>query len=258
MAEVIKSDFDEELGDLWFRRGNLNDQDATRLYKLVFSLLKGYPYPFPTGLREERAYYINGFFLQKVYRPDAKPRRIHVGGLKLIYKHFLFDELDKNRTQVKDVSSLTSFEEDEVQLDVRVEDPSNNLASTYSLADFDLNVDKVAHSAATWLAARDQWVVIYLSLHFCPAADVSEPLSKLADRMNIKSYHTKATKLGINWGMSKAGSAGVPFDETLLGQWVTRDLGIPLATENKPALHESFKILCCEALTLAETLGIEP
>src|SRR5689334_5117458 len=92
---------DDELGDLWSRRGNLSEKEWHRLYEIVWENL--YPYR-PTqlsSLPEERAEYVQDFFRHKVFPGDALSdgKRIHVGALKGFYRNFLIDRI---RAQVRD------------------------------------------------------------------------------------------------------------------------------------------------------------
>ena len=112
--------------------------------------------------------------------------------------------------------------------------------------------EKLAQSARDWLAKSESWVPVFLAFHYCANAEISETLQKLARRRGIKSYAYKAKALGFNWDMEKAASRDENFFATLLGRWLTRDLGIGVTFENKDAIHAAFKILCLEALNRVE------
>lgn len=95
---------------------------------------------------------------------------------------------------------------------------------------------------------------VYLGLHFCPDAEFSEPLYRLARRLHIASHHYKAVRLGINWMPGRAGAQGQAFSETLLGSWIVEHLGIALNIDSRELMLTAFKILCYQALIRSDQL----
>ncbi len=122
-----------------------------------------------------------------------------------------------------------------------------------SLADAHM-ASQVSRSAKRWLAASEEWVPAYLAFSFCPDKEKREPLVKLAARLRISSYHYKATRLGINWDGKKSRDTGKGFAETLIGQWVSKELGLELRQENASDIELAFSLLCIEALNWGDTL----
>ncbi len=243
---------DEELGDLWFRRDSLDEEGWNRLYKIVRAALINFTPSHLSGLRENREIYVNDFFTDKVLPPSALRRPIHVGGLRNIYINFLKDQLRKVKTQKKYFSSATDDDPDgDGEEDF---EPSNSVeevgeASTLELLeDAGLTLEVAVESARKWLGSGEPWVPAYLAFHFCPESEKKEALRSVAQRLKIKSYHYKAAELGINWGNDKSGNTGRGFSDTLLGKWVSNDLGIKIVPENVGVIRAIFKILCSEAL----------
>lgn len=250
---------DEELGDLWSRRGNLSEKEWHRLYEIVWESLYPYRPAQLSSLPEDRAEYVQDFFRHKVFPSDALSdgKRIHVGALKGFYRNFLIDRI---RAQVRDQQIYVySASEDEADF------PACNAQSQVPLdaSETDLLIalreagcppERISESACAWLMRMEDWVSVYLGFHYCPDAETSEPLIRLAHRFGIASYHYKATQLGINWSPDKSGSKGKRFEDTLLGKWVSEDIGLAVDGENYELMHAAFKILCHEALIRSELL----
>lgn len=253
---------DNELGDLWSRRGDLSEHEWHRLYQIVWECLYPYRPAQLSSLPEERDEYVQCFFYQKAYPGDALSdgKRIHVGALKTFYRNFLIDRI---RREVRDQQIyVCSTQEDDadfpganehnVQRDTRADPGESGLL--VALREAGCPPERIAELARAWLGRMEDWVSAYLGLHFCPDAETTEPLVHLAHRLGIASYHYKATQLGINWDRDKQGSKGKRFSDTLLGKWATEDLGLSIDGENDDLLLAAFKILCHEALIRAEHL----
>ncbi len=253
-----KHDF--ELGDLWSRRDSLSEAEWARLFNLVWEILHPYRPSELASLSDERDEYVQDFFLKKVFRNNAAAdgQRAHVGALKLFYRRFLRDKIDAEKTRDDLFVSSTGVSEDGVApgYEEVPEDPGayGDPDASRLLAEAGLSVEKVATAADTWLDCQEAWVPVYLGLHFCPEAEVSEPLYKLARRLHIASHHYKAVRLGINWMLGRAGAQGQAFSETLLGCWIVEDLDIALSIDNRELMLTAFKILCYQALIRSEQL----
>ena len=61
---------DAELRDLWCRRQNLDEDDSTRLCRIVMAVLHPYKPIEWAGLRGYHEDYINDFLVDKVLRHD--------------------------------------------------------------------------------------------------------------------------------------------------------------------------------------------
>jgi len=255
-----KHKHDAELGDLWSRRKDLSEAEWGRLYALVWDVLLPYRPSELASLSDESQDYVQSFFEKKVLTANAAAdgQRVHVGGLRYFYKMFLRDRLDQEKRRLE-AYSLDSTLDDECEslverLPAAEPEPFSDPAAFKLLAEAGVTVERIVAAADTWLSGQEQWVPVYLGMHFCPDADVAEPLYKLAKRLGIASHHYKAERLGINWSLEKAGGKGKPFAETLLGRWIVEDLGFPIDDDNRPSMLAAFKILCHQALIRAEQL----
>ena len=245
---------DGELGDLWHARDSLDQAEWTRLYRIVMEILLPYRPQELSGLGEQRDVYVQDFFSDVVMRPAAVPSRVHAGALKHYYVNYLRDQLDRQKTQQKYFgASLDEPDEDECRSCADPVAGTDGDTGFQSLAEMGVTIGRLRESARDFLGGAEPWVPVYLALSFCPDPERREPLAKLAARMGISSHHHKAKKLGINWGADKTGNAGQSFESTMIGRWVSGDLGIAITAENHDALDATFKILCLEALLWAES-----
>jgi len=111
-----------------------------------------------------------------------------------------------------------------------------------------LTRESVRQSAYQFLSENEKWVHLYLALHTCVDQKARLSLKKLAENHHISSYHHRARKLGIS---RIKGQFEEGYDETILGVWLL-SLGLAANIENIGAIEVAFKILCWEALSLAE------
>jgi len=106
----------------------------------------------------------------------------------------------------------------------------------------------VRQSARQFFSENEKWVHLYLALHTCVDQKTHLPLKSLAQIHQIPSHHHRARKLGIS---RIKGQFEEGYDETILGVWLL-SLGLAANIENIGAIEVAFKILCWEALSLAE------
>ncbi|NVZ08217.1 hypothetical protein HW932_02950 [Allochromatium humboldtianum] len=250
---------DAELVDLWARRDTLNQAEWERLYQIVHAVLGNYRPSELSGLPEEKSFYIQDFFLYKVMKLPAGSSRIdHAGALRVFYLRHLKDHLrDAKKIRQHFVQAASDGGEDTENhwLDNLPAEPIEVGRPTdmfEELSEYGITQATVSCSARDFLCRSEAWVPVYLAFHFCPDKDYSETLVSLAARLKISSYHYKASQLGINWAANKAGNQGKRFADTVIGRWVSRDLGIEIQPENTHAILTVFKILCLEALNWRE------
>lgn len=262
MSRSSKEEVDAELSDLWRRRFDLPMSDLTRLCRLASEVLlpSGRP-PELARLPGEHMDYVNDFIADKVLRPGGKGDYLHAGGLRVMYRNYLKDLIDRQETWTKYHVSATVDEDDDPtgpcsSVDSYPQEPCGahlpNETEHAMLRDHHLTVEAVCMAAKTWLSGSERWVPVYLAHNFCADKEVREPLVHLAKRYGIASYHHKAEKLGINWDGEKARRNGENFSGTLIGKWLTEDLGIPIDDNNIRVIKIAFDLLCFEALNWGE------
>ena len=252
---------DSELSDLWSRRFDLPEADITHLCVLVCQVLASYRPRELAALPEEHQDYVNQFIVEKILQPGGKGDYLHAGGLRKMYQNFLMDEIKKQNTWKKHFVSATVEEDEEFDgsnggIDSFAQEPcgANFPRETEQalLRDHHLTVDVVGASARSWLSRSERWVLPYLAFNFCADKEVREPLVHLARRYAVHSYHAKAEKLGFNWDGEKARKSGRRFEATLIGTWLSEDLGISIDDNHMRVIKIAFDLLCFEALNWGE------
>lgn len=277
---------ERELVALWGRRGRLSSTEWKRLFRLVDgclrpvrlslygSLLRLHP---NAGLDHLKAGLIADFFADKVCRPalaagfNERPLA-HCGALVTFYKRFLLDRIKQANTRagneqplqdqagIADVGPDAALGADEsvpVDRSLGAEGSADGLMSRSpgQTQSADLDDRSVLEQAAARfldaIAVQEPWVLLYLACHFCPDDDAQVPLSRLAKRHGVKSYHHKAQRLGITWARGGFGSPDA-FAATMIGQWV-QGLGIAVALSELERIHAALKILCLVALSRVGT-----
>ena len=244
-----------ELADLWARRADLSREEWTRLYHLVMGVLEASP------VREERKPELGGneavqslrqsFFIDKVLLPATAPGadpnpNLTLRALPVFYKRYLLDQL--RAIQRHGETELPEAD------DARMADPNaqnrfgwlGEVGADCECLDEVEGVDSCAiqENARKFLRGEDDWVVVYLALHFCHGRE-RLPLSKIQRVYQIPSYHYKAKILGI--APPRGGYAGMSqFADTMIGRWLT-DNGIALEEDRRHVIRHAFDLLCLEA-----------
>lgn len=233
------------LCQLWSNRAQLTQAQWAELYDhVVFGLSHMCRAPQLQSLGDTREEHIQQFFLVKAYEGDYSAGWVpyHFGALCDRFQQYLLDILKS--PQHTRVSSLDDCGDDDepnqLAQDMAVLDQSEQL-----LFESGLSETTVRTSASDFLASLEKPDQIYLACHQCADQEESEPISKLAKRMQIASSHYRALKLGIT---RKKGEFEIGYEETSIGTWLTRHLGLQCTREYVQEILVALKILCDESL----------
>jgi hypothetical protein len=273
-SQADNQDEDIALSDFWARRFILSENEMKSFCILVCKTLN-FKASELDSLPEDRDYYINGFIIEKILQPKGRGDFLHMGGLRLMYRNYLKDQIRglTRRRKVGDYSSGLEFVGgDQGDNDFSFDDssaftsevleccdaPRLGMSELTILEEYKLTPESVSDSGRSWLSKHGGWVPVYLAHNFCADKEMSEPLVHLASRYGIASYHYKAQKLGINWDYAKARKSGEKFSQTLIGEWLTKELGSPLDAEHEPVIKIAFNLLCLEALYWGEHAEVTP
>lgn len=235
---MLQTDSDSRLVQLWGSRDQLSEVEWTELYNLVFAILKRSNPNILRSLPESKEQYIQEFFLIKVFEPakhnSSSPRGRNE--LCTYFNNFLIDVY--RGASLRTTDSVEDYDEIERTCE-NVRDEADVADSEFF--DYGISREDVHLRAKHFLEKLDETGRCYLALNTC--ADESEPLYKMARRLNIQSQHSRAQKLGIT---RKKGEFGNGYEATQIGDWLTNKLGLELA--DKSALLAALKILCIESL----------
>jgi len=238
------------LAELWQERDALNKAEWAQLYQLVRRVLKQSHYSELESLPLSIENYIDEFFRDKVFMPTTKKnfanRELSYGSvLRTFFRRYLLDrieEIQRRKRHEVAMESENGNDEDGEKLSIEDIKPAPPVEDDLrQLEEVGLKLKQVKLSACRFLQRSEEWVRIYLALHTCPDNDRRLPLNRLAQSYRIPAYHYRATQLGIT-GRNK---------NTLLGQWLI-SLGLTITSENRKVIEVVLKILCWEALSLAE------
>lgn len=235
------TDSDSRLVQLWSSRDHLSEVEWTELYNLVFAILKRSNLSILRSLPESKEYYIQEYFVIRVFE-SAKHKNAPVRGRNALHTYFrrylidVYRGTNRRKTDSFENSEKTRHIHDNTPDEADEADESDSVFSNYDISPEDVHL-----SAKHFLDNLDEIGRCYLALHTC--VDKSEPLSKMAKRLNIASYHCRAQKLGIT---RKKGEFIKGYEATQIGDWLTNKLGLKLA--DKSALLAALKILCIESL----------
>lgn len=247
-------DDDAAFKDLWSRRNTLNIAEWDRLYRIVAGALTSYRHQIFSSLNEEHEIYVQEFFQDKVFRRDLLGRLDHVGALRVAYKRYLYSQYESQiLRRTEELPGGDAGADEGPALANPGSDGNLGDDQFKALTEAGVSPQEAGDSATKWLVEAEPWVPAMLGLHYCPDREHAEPLVKLRKRLGIRSYHSKAEKLGITgvhnpiWG-----------EESMIGRWVTQGLGIEISLENHELVHSALKILCFAALTWAEQREAAP
>jgi hypothetical protein len=268
------NDLFEELAGLWARRDRLDESEWARLYDLVMqALASNAPPREETSLvlgAEGRQAWRDSFFADKVVMPavagnDAMSRELTPGGLGVFYRNYLRDQVRrvKRRPEYQGYEGAEDDLADQgtASTDSPITDgPGASDGDSAEACSIDpgalsegLDAETIGESARRFLDAADDWVVIYLALHFCHGR-ARLPLSKIHQQFQIPSYHYKARELGI--APPRGGYEDFEaFGQTMLGRWL-RDCRVPLDPDRIETIRQAFDLLCLEAFREASDRGL--
>jgi hypothetical protein len=239
MKQRLLTDLDEaELIALWAGRGSLSGEQWHRLWALICRVLNRCHPSVLQSLPDTKEDYISEFFLQKVlHTKDRQQHLASAAALATFFQRYLID-VYRHRSVQSEIHV-----DDEATLDALSTSGDDDCASeTATLGhspDVAASRTELLASALTFfqtLAYADQ---LYLALHACDGD--GEPLSALAKRYQIASYHYKAGQLGIT---RRKDDLPATYDQTKIGRWLTKDLGLKMSAEFADDVTDAFESLC--------------
>lgn len=232
---------------LWSNRARLSQAEWEDLYEHVsFGLRNMCRAPELNSLGDERDSYIAQYFLLKVFEEvshHSSPPQ-HFGALCVYFRNFLKDIVKSAENRY--MTPFDDPDDGEESPANRVPDDCENRDETETLLrEANLSETSVRLAAEAFLASLEVADQIYLACHSCADDEDAEPLSSLAKRMEIASYHYRALKLGIT---RKKDEFEQGYEETKIGVWLTQQLGLQCTRSYVQEIFAALKILCDESL----------
>ncbi|WP_218511490.1 hypothetical protein [Variovorax sp. dw_308] len=258
MQETLSSEQSVELVRLWRRRHALGPQEMACMYGIVGGALAGCNPPELHVLGEGRQELVAQFIYVKVLRLDADPDEAEETGesgrsgrsgddnhsapssafaLCAYFRRYLIDctraSSFRRRLSIGDQVS-------EAQLEDQLGSSSSDASGFDVLAEHGLSGPAVQAAARAFIASLPAPERILL----CEGFGRENPLSGVASRHSIASYHYRAGRLGL---VHKREALPADYAKTTLGQWLTQTLGIAIEPDNMGVILKVFEILGAEA-----------
>lgn len=262
------TELDERLQALWRQRDTLTAAQWEELYRTVQRILRSAHFPEYHGLPGiPRRDYVDQFFAERVFlstKRDAYPP--HAGALRMYYRRYLQDLLRRRAADPLGAKRVAAHVDDEHAQ--RHADSgfahamrlAPSPGAEQKLGEYGLTFVQVRDSAAAFLEAQESWVRLYLQAHFCAGKEEARPLSAVAERYRIASYHYRARQLGISW--PRGGFAHYSdYGETLIGRWMRALLAagsgddVQIMPEHHDLMALLLEILCATALSITNNRG---
>lgn len=251
MQPPLSSDDSAELMRLWQHRQVLAPQQMGRLYSIVGGALAGCHPPELQALGESRQELVAQFIYVKVLRLDLDPDDAESGepapkargshsapstafALCAYFRRYL---IDCTRASAFRRKLSLGDEVDDAQLDAQLGEHED---AEDCLAEHGLSSPRVQAAAREFIAGLDAPERLLL----CEGFGQEAPLSGVAARHAIASYHYRAGRLGL---VHKRDALPADYGRTLIGSWLQGTLGLTMTPDNMAAILQVFKILGAEA-----------
>jgi len=232
--QLLSTQEEAELQALWLRRGELDNSGWGRLWRHVTKILNQCQPRILRKLPDTKEEYISDFWMNKVQNGNYGGTPLESArALATFFDNYLKDELRYCARRP------TSYLDDEAALDCLADDneAAAQLASTQDGPEDTAYWSQLLSKAAKFFRTLTEIEQIYLSQSFCPGKD-GEPMSKLAERLSIASYHYKAGQLGI---VHAGGKVVDDYEKTKIGTWISKTLGLQI---ERGILEEALEALC--------------
>ncbi|MBO9646535.1 MAG: hypothetical protein J7603_25795 [Pseudacidovorax sp.] len=256
MQNTLSSEDSAELVRLWRRRQTLAPHEMGRMYGIVGTALGDCHPPELKALGEGRQELVAQFIYLKVLRLDADPEEGEEEGAASVPERAAhsapstaFALCAYFRRYLIDCTRATSFrrklslgeEVSDEQLDAHLRGHRGAAGDTAGcLAEHGLSMAGVAEAARRFIAGLGEPERLLL----CEGFGREAPLSGVAARHAIASYHYRAGRLGL---VHRRESLPADYGRTLLGGWIAQTLGIAIEPGNMDAIRAVFEILGAEA-----------
>jgi hypothetical protein len=239
---------DAILPDLWRRRTQLSDDEMVSMYDIVRRALRAYHPLELQALGEDKEELVHQFIYTKVLRlapghmesracPESAPSNSYA--ICAYFRRYLIDCL-RSASHQRNVSMENEGMAQEIDLRAHaLEDPVEGVLMQHGLSEA-----HVRASAREFIAKLDEPERIVLAGSLGWYSERKGGLSAVAAQHRVPSYHYRAVKLGVT--MKKTADAA-DFSNTMIGRWLTDELGIAIAIDNSDAILIALNLLSAES-----------
>jgi hypothetical protein len=247
--QALARSFDDAvLPDLWRRRTRLSGDEMISMYDLIRRALRGYHPIELHALGEDKEELVSQFIYSKVLRlmpghtetqagPDSTPSSSYA--ICAYFRRYLIDCL-RSASHQRNVSTEHEGIEQEIDLQAQaLEDPIDSV-----LFEHGLDEATVRMAARRFIAQLGEPERIVLAGTLGACAGAKGGLSAVAAHYGVPSYHYRAVKLGVTLKKTAERS---DFSSTLIGRWLTDELGITIEFENRRAILIALNLLAAES-----------
>jgi len=255
MQQSLNSSESDELMHLWHHRHALGPADMGRLYVIISQALQSCHPPELNSLGEGRQELVAQFIYGKVLRLEAASDEAddesapapapaanthsapsNAFALCAYFRRYLID-----CTRSASFKRQVSLDEQD-RMEVIEAQSGEHEPPEATLAEHGLSTEAVHAAARAFIAALAPPERLLLCEGF--GREIPGGLAGVASRHAIASYHYRAGRLGlVHHRQKKTGD----WARTLLGSWITQELGIAIEPENLDAIRAVFQILGAEA-----------
>lgn len=215
---------------------------------LVFKVLKQCHPSILSSLPDDKQDYITQFFLVKVY--DARfsgGQLASANSLCTFFKNYLVDV--QRHHAVRAMSTIDNEAMLDHLADGEGSSSEDNRACEAMTPHAGAEMNELLEAATLFYESLETEDQIYLSMHSCDPD--GEPLSKIAARYQISSYHYRAGQLGVT---RKKGDLPPDYERTKIGHWMKDKLGLSMQGDAIQDILDAFMALCEAAIAMRESL----
>jgi hypothetical protein len=243
-TSTLMEETEKTIVDLYNRRRDgLSVREWGELYKLVMPVLERTRLPEFFWSQEEREDLVNSFFERKIFR-NAKSSHaapiVQAYQLKAFLKNYAIAHLRARAMEAKTTVSA------EIETDRIAAAEASYSSIEKILSDAGIALDKAVVSAKGFIDSLSELHRAYLSNDTC--ADEREGIVHIAHRLDARSYHYQAQKLGITRPGDPPYSG---YESTRIGGWLVELLGKDILAQGgalDPDWREEYaallKLLC--------------
>ena len=225
----------------WNRRSQkLSQEEWHDFYCLIVPVLMRTRLPSEYADPAARQELVQAFFFEKVFEnalTSSAGELISVHALHEFLHRFSVSLLRKKSKEIRNEYLLDGEEEEKHEDIEHIADVGKY---TQVLREAGIKLEHVDSSAEKFVNGLNLGEKAYLRNNTCAEHEESEPISHIAKRLALSSYHYKAKKLGVT---REKGETHMGYENTLIGGWLV-SVGAKVNPEWREELSILISLLC--------------